>query len=246
MLVKQLKANEKNPRKISAKKREELRRTMLEYGDLSGVTWNSKTGCLVGGHQRVSQIDGNTKIVIEKKYSPPTRQGTVAEGFIEVEGERFKYREVSWDKQKETKAMLAANKVGGEWDRDILSIVMTDIKFDVLNTGFDAIDLKDLNIDIPKIEMPVVDNTKIFDDERFDSDEDDDSSYIKDNPGPDSQLEKERIPSMVKDSFNKIEETTVVENKRYVIIINCPDQESKDALREKIKAEVASAKCDLI
>ena len=45
-----------NPRKISDMAGEKLWRSLSEFGDISGITWNERTGHLVTGHQRVERL----------------------------------------------------------------------------------------------------------------------------------------------------------------------------------------------
>jgi hypothetical protein len=143
----QLKSNPKNPRRVSDKKLEMLKKTLFEFGDLSGIVFNRKTGQLVGGHQRVKVFSPASKIVITKQYQEPTRAGTVAEGHVEIDGEQFTYREVEWDENKEKAANIAANKGAGEWDFSQLSEWMLEldhINFDMDLTLFDPEELERL------------------------------------------------------------------------------------------------------
>lgn len=139
--VKELKANPENPRTISKSKLAMLKNSLLEFGDLGCVVFNRTTKLLVGGHQRVRSIPPDSEIVIEKLYKKPTRTGTIAEGYIEIEDERFKYREVIWDETKEKAANLAANKGAGEWDLSKVGEWLKEIEemdFDLDLTMFDA------------------------------------------------------------------------------------------------------------
>ncbi len=116
MKIQDLKHNEENPRTISDKKLEMLKKSLAEFGDLGGFVYNTKTKRLVGGHQRSKVFKPDTTICIEKKYAKATKTGTIAEGYALLNGERFKYREVNWDSVKEKAANIAANKGAGEWD----------------------------------------------------------------------------------------------------------------------------------
>lgn len=83
----------KNPRRISDEQRANLRASILEYGDLSGVIRNVRTDDLVGANQRVSifkEIGGEIKIT--ERLSKPDKRGTVARGYVIVDGEKFPYR----------------------------------------------------------------------------------------------------------------------------------------------------------
>jgi len=86
-------------------------------------------------------MDADAEVVIEQKYKKPTKTGTVAEGYILLNGERFKYREVSWDAVKEKAANIAANKLAGEFDKGRLASWMQELQdynFDLDFTMFDS------------------------------------------------------------------------------------------------------------
>lgn len=243
MLVKNLKVNVKNPRKISASKKAALKETMAEFGDLGGITYNVKFDRLVTGHQRVSQMDRNAKVVYEAKHDTPTIQGTIAEGYIEVGGEKFRYREVEWDEDKETRALLAANKSGGEFDPELLRVNLASLKFDIKNTGFEIPDLKSLNIDIESVKVPVIKESASVDnsvDGRFDrDDEESDESYVRNTPETLEQIPTEN-PNL--NVFEKVEEKKMdVVSRRFVIIIDCTSNEHKEALKDKIRPLVTEA-----
>jgi hypothetical protein len=117
---------------------------MREFGDLSGLVVNLNTGHMVGGHQRV-KILGNLPVEITKRYPKPTGRGTLAEGFVIYNNERFVYREVHWSESQEKAAMVAANKHGGDWDLPGLSEILMELDsegFDLPLTGFSAKELE--------------------------------------------------------------------------------------------------------
>lgn len=148
MQLKNLKPNEKNPRKISAKQREMLAKALEEFGDLSGFVFNRRTKRLAGGHQRQTVMPPDCEITIEKKYSKPTRAGTVATGFVEWKGERYTYREIDVDQHTEMAMNLAANKHGGEFDLNLLNdtlLQLDAVHFDLDLTGFDRSEIASLN-----------------------------------------------------------------------------------------------------
>lgn len=127
MKIEDLKANPMNPRTISNEKSAALKKAMDKFGDLGGIIFNIKSKQLVGGHQRTSLLK-NAIIEITTKYDKPTKTGTVAEGYIETnKGDRFSYREVSWDENIERAANLAANKNAGDWDPIALNKLLKDI-----------------------------------------------------------------------------------------------------------------------
>jgi hypothetical protein len=227
MKVKDLKRNERNPRKIGAKQKKALKKSVDKFGDLGGIIYNVRSKRLVGGHQRSSVLSPNDKIEILNKYESPTKSGTVAEGFVVTKGgEKYSYREVDWDKSTESEAMIAANKHSGDWDNDLLRVAMADVS-DLEVTGFEAPELEELNIEIPNLDLDQAD-----------------SEYVANTP-----QETEQIPTsnpnenvkVEKKSFDDVEEETEVKGKRYVIIIDCKDDENKKEVREKILPLVEEA-----
>lgn len=145
MKIKDLKANPKNPRTISDEKLAMLKKAIAEFGDLSGIIFNRKTKRLVGGHQRTKNFPPDAAIEITTKFKKPTKVGTVALGYVLVNGERHNYREVEWDEIREKAANIAANKGAGEWDLSALSDWLKEIDefgFDLSLTMFDTIETK--------------------------------------------------------------------------------------------------------
>lgn len=141
MKAKDLKPNPKNPRTISAQKLEMLKKSLATFGDLGVIVFNRKTKQIVGGHQRTKALPPSAEVVIEHQYKKPTKTGTVAEGYVEIDGERLRYREVSWDETKEKAANIAANKGAGDWDNPLLSEFLRELDefgFDLDLTMFDG------------------------------------------------------------------------------------------------------------
>jgi len=120
--IKDLKGNDKNPRKITEKQYKNLQKTLDELGDLSGIVFNRKNGTLVGGHMRQKVFESlQSKIVITDKLKKSDSQGTLALGYILDGDKKYSYREVEFTEEQHDKAMLVANKAGGEWDFDMLA-----------------------------------------------------------------------------------------------------------------------------
>ena len=57
----QIKNAEYNPRYMGEKEKKRLRAAIKENGLVSALTWNERTGNLVGGHQRLEQLDALEK-----------------------------------------------------------------------------------------------------------------------------------------------------------------------------------------
>lgn len=128
-----------NPRKISGHDLKSLVDSIGKFGDMSGLVFNRKTGNIVGGHQRrkaYQKLGGS--ITIDQSLDEPSSSGTVAYGHVTVGDERFVYRVVEWDLEKEKLANLAANRIQGEWDDQKLAELIYELKDDVQlpDTGF--------------------------------------------------------------------------------------------------------------
>lgn len=140
MKLQELSGNPQNPRKISPKKLEMLRKSITEFGSLDGFIFNNRLDRLIGGHQR-QDLFKDAMITITRRHDAPTGTGTTAEGYVEINGERFPYREVDWDDAKDKAANIAANKGAGEWDLSQLSewlLELDHLNFDLDLTMFDA------------------------------------------------------------------------------------------------------------
>jgi hypothetical protein len=148
-------ANPRNPRTISDPQLAALKAAMIEFGDLSGLIVNRTTLNTIGGHQRIKVL-GDLPVTIVNRFDPPTKRGTIAEGFVEYQGERFVYREVVWTPTQEKAAMIAANKHGGDFETDLLGELLKELKdedFAMDLTGFSERELNRLlvNDDEPTI-----------------------------------------------------------------------------------------------
>jgi hypothetical protein len=125
-----LKANPKNPRLINKHDFESLKKSIKEFGDLSGIVFNTRTQQLVGGHQRIESfraIGGQKQVMITTRFTEPNHVGTTAVGYVEYDGERYGYREVDWSEDRELAANIAANRIQGQFDLDLLAQVTYEL-----------------------------------------------------------------------------------------------------------------------
>lgn len=127
--LKRLVANPNNPRTITPQKAAFLKKALKKFGDLGGVVVNRRSGLLVSGHQRSEAFlsSDTAKIDVTMTYQAPTKTGTVAEGYVTIDGEKFAYREVDWDERTAKAASLAANKNAGEFDMSGLTAWLNDL-----------------------------------------------------------------------------------------------------------------------
>jgi ParB-like chromosome segregation protein Spo0J len=103
-----------NPRKITDEAMGRLTKSLAEFGNIQPITWNVRTGNVVGGHQRL------------KVYK--------AMGKTEVD-----VWAVDLDEQKEKAANIALNKLSGEFDMPMLKDILEEIDtgdLDMEITGF--------------------------------------------------------------------------------------------------------------
>jgi DNA modification methylase len=101
---------------------EKLKRSLDQFGYVDPIIWNKATGRVVGGHQRLKVLKDS--------------------GVEEVE-----CVVVNLDEEHEKALNIALNKISGEWDKDKLALLITDLQgteFDVSITGFDQAELDDL------------------------------------------------------------------------------------------------------
>lgn len=138
MNLSDLKPDPKNPRSISEEALKGLGYSIEEFGDLSGITFNNKSGNIVSGHQRVKSLQetyGDLEIV-KGKIKVPDK---------DVE---FKVRTVSWSRKKERAANIAANNphITGTFTSSALPI-LEKIKLDSLEL-FTELNLEPLKLDL--------------------------------------------------------------------------------------------------
>ena len=135
-----LKAAKYNPRSISDEAGKGLLRSLLEFGDISGIVWNRKTGNLIAGHQRYAQL--------RKKFSGDLK--VVGNILLAPTGDKFPIRVVEWDADKEMAANLAANahSIMGQFTTGVKSVLDK-----VKNSNpdlFDSLQLGDLFMEVNK------------------------------------------------------------------------------------------------
>jgi len=94
-----------NPRKISDEAIGRLTKSLAEFGNIQPITWNVRTGNLVGGHQRLKVFQAMGKDEVEVWA-------------------------VDLDEKKEKAANIALNKLAGEFDLPALKDI-----FESLDTG---------------------------------------------------------------------------------------------------------------
>lgn len=101
---------------------EKLKRSVEEFGYVEPIIWNSRTGVVVGGHQRLKVLQHL--------------------GYTEVD-----CVVLDLDEQKEKALNVALNKISGAWDIPMLTALLRDLDesgFDATITGFDVTEMSEL------------------------------------------------------------------------------------------------------
>jgi len=130
-----------NPRTITPEAFSALETSLGEFGDLSGITWNQRSGHVVAGHQRLDAL----KRKYGRKLKVSGKDG--AHAVVTPAGERFPIRVVDWPEAQEKAANLAANSpfLAGSFDSKGLEAVLTDLNAaDGLGTLFGDLRLAEL------------------------------------------------------------------------------------------------------
>lgn len=122
----QLKPAANNPRKIDAESAEGLKNSIARFGDISGIVWNSVTGQLVCGHQRIAAL---------KKLG-----ATFKDNAYNLGDYTFPVRVVEMTEEEERIANVTANNpfISGEYVPEALAD---------LENSVDYTDLKELRLD---------------------------------------------------------------------------------------------------
>lgn len=108
-----------NPRTIDDAALAGLQTSLSEFGDISGIVWNKRTGHLVAGHQRLEAL--------KRKHGG--KLSIKADAVTTPTGESFPVRVVDWPDDREKAANLAANSpfLGGSFDSAGLEAVLRDL-----------------------------------------------------------------------------------------------------------------------
>lgn len=146
-----LKAAAYNPRTFSTEAETALSKSMETFNDISGITYNEKTGNIVGGHHRwdnlvnehgleglkFKAIKGTDRLLINTKKGEFT-------GFL--------LRVVKWSIAKEKAANVTANShaVEGEFTSDLQDI-LADIRENFDDNLFEELRLDEMEVHIEPI-----------------------------------------------------------------------------------------------
>lgn len=116
-----LKNADYNPRVMTDGERDKLKAALARHGLVAPITWNKRTGNIVGGHQRIGIMDSLMK---SKSY-----QLQVA--VIDVDDNR----------ERELNVLLNNQSAAASWDMDGLRKLLEDPAITLEGVGFDQTDI---------------------------------------------------------------------------------------------------------
>ena len=107
-----------NPRKITPEAQAGLQTSIHEFGDISGIVFNERTGHLVCGHQRLDALKANFGDALEMV----AENGTT---FLRAGDKSFAVRIVDWPESPEKLANIAANNphTAGEFNEQLPDLI---------------------------------------------------------------------------------------------------------------------------
>lgn len=128
-----IKHYDQNHRYMSKAEFGKFKASLHDFGDLSPIIINLKTGNIIGGHRRDEAMDlKSCKFEWSIKYDEPDHQGTVALGYVVYNNSLYNVRAVYWDVHTEAIANIAANKIRGSYD---LESLINDVDPEILKLG---------------------------------------------------------------------------------------------------------------
>lgn len=143
---KDLKPAAYNPRIMDTEAKGALKKSMEEFKDISGITWNKQTKNIVTGHHRwQGLIDLYGQDNLEFKQITPDRYAIYAEG----NDTDFVLRVVDWPSIKEKQANITANShaVEGKFTADLQEL-LSEIKLEMDDSLFGELRLDTLELDM--------------------------------------------------------------------------------------------------
>jgi hypothetical protein len=99
-----------NPNRMDPEDKTRMAKSLAAFGDLSSIVINRRTGLLIGGHQRADVLASGVLEVTDLAAKEP--DGTVARGWLVLNGVRYAVRVVDWPEETAHAALLAANRFG--------------------------------------------------------------------------------------------------------------------------------------
>jgi hypothetical protein len=177
-----------NPRKIADEARRKLKQNIKKNGIIGGLVWNSRTGILISGHQRLAILDELNKY----------------DGNDKTTDYRLKVESVDVDEktEKELNVWFNNTQVQGKWDYGKLASLIPDI--DYKNAGLTDADMQFIGIDFTVQTEAEKDIAKDFDNLR--------TPVVEQK-----EIQKQAVKE-AKRQINQTAETKVKNTESYVVV----------------------------
>ena len=148
--IKSIKPAEYNPRVMDYNEFGKLLNSIREFGLVDPLIVNLKNMTLIGGHQRYEALLLENEDTGAYEKLKLLRRGDIGWVFTDTNLDIK-------DANHEKGLNIALNKISGDWDYPKLSYLidelLDDANFDISLTGFDNLDLQDLDIDLDNIDL---------------------------------------------------------------------------------------------
>lgn len=125
----QIKNADYNPRVITPKAKEKLKKFLQKRGLLAPITWNKRTGNIVGGHKRLACLDA---LMGSDAY-------TIRVAAVDLDDKN----------ERESNVFLNNKEAQGDWDLEALEKMIREDNLDIEEAGFDLSDIYALLGDSP-------------------------------------------------------------------------------------------------
>ena len=133
---KDIKASKYNPRVITDEEKKGLGNSIKMFDDISGITYNVRTGQLITGHQRWAELNTKyRKLNLQKIDVNDKKSEQWLAIYNEDEYTGFSIRVVNWPEDKEKAANIAANShtIQGKFELEALSTLLMELDLDIRN-----------------------------------------------------------------------------------------------------------------
>ena len=148
--------SEYNPRKITDEEYTKLSNSIKEFGFVDPIIINLKNKHIIGGHQRYS-------VLLDEYIQDKLKYSTLYMLPLGDIGWIFPETELKIENNNTEKALnIALNQISGEWDTSKLEEIFQDLQlegFDTELTGFNSLDLEELNINLETLNTNDIDVT---------------------------------------------------------------------------------------
>lgn len=195
-----------NARKMDKKTKARLKKSIEEFGDISGITINSRTGHIFTGNHRWKELEetyGTLELVhLNDEYYDIHKKGSGSVG--------YRARVVDWRLVKEKQANIVANAsvVQGDFTSEIQD-QLKEVDEEMESALMDDLGLYDMMLDVPESE----------DDKDLDMDESKTDLKRRKTVEDLNEEDDDTAPSPVKEIISTVKITAPAEHKEEILEI---------------------------